>query len=72
MVGKILLYIEESEQSEGLANKIGVFQIRLGGLDGVVIPGKVCIFYPYLSSETVFLDLKLTRDCYINMTISFS
>ena len=49
MIRKILLHLEDFEQSEGLTNKSGLFQIQLGGLEGVATPEKVCniYFYPH-------------------------
>ena len=35
-------------------------------------PGKFCNFSPQLNLEIVFPALKLTRNCYLNMNISFS
>ena len=34
----IFAYWKESEQSEALANKLGLFQIQLGGLGGSTTP----------------------------------
>ena len=40
----IIAYWEESEQSEALANKLGLFQIQLGCLGGRATSGKFCKF----------------------------
>ena len=41
-------------------------------LGGAGKPGKFCNFSPLLNLEIVFPALKLTRNCYLNMNISFS
>ena len=41
-------------------------------LGGNAKPGKFCNFSPLLNLEIVFPALKLTRNCYLNMNISFS
>ena len=38
---------------------------------GIATPGKFCNLSPLLNLETVFPALKLTRNCYLNMNISF-
>ena len=38
---------------------------------GVTTSGRLCIFYLYLSLETVFPAIKLIQNCYINMNIYF-
>ena len=55
-------------------NKCGLFQIQLGdgGSGSGPILGKFCRIYSHLILETVFAGLKLTKNCYINMNISFS
>ena len=66
MIGKIL-HIEESEQSEGLANK---FPNTFRGSRGS--RSNCSQFSPHLNLGTVFPVIKLTQICYINMNISFS
>ena len=58
------MHIEESEQGEEFANKFGLFQIQLGGLEEVRTPQKFSIFHPHLSLEAVFPSLKLTQYLY--------
>ena len=41
-------------------------------LGGATKPGKFCNFSPLLNLKIVFPALKLTRNCYLNMNISFS
>ena len=72
VIGKILLHIEESEQSKELAKRFNLFQIQLWVLVGVTTPRKVSNFYPHLSLNTVFSAFKLTQDYYVKMNISFS
>ena len=54
-----------------LANKFGLFQKQLGGLEGVGAPGQFCNFYPHLSLEAVFAAPKLTQNCCVNINIFF-
>ena len=55
-------------------NKCGLFQIQPGegGSGSGPILGKFCKIYSHLILEPVFAGLKLTKNCYINMNISFS
>ena len=66
-----IAYWEESEQKEVLANKFGLSQIQLGILVLVTAPGTFCSFSPLLSLERAFPALKLTENCYLNMSIYF-
>ena len=66
-----IAYWDETEQREVLLNKFGLSQIQLGRLGLGATPEKVCIFSPRLSLETVVSALKLTKNCYVNMSISF-
>ena len=70
----IFTYWVQSQQSEVWVNKCGLFQIQLGegGSGSGPILGKFCKIYPHLILEPVFAGLKLTKNCYINMNISFS
>ena len=61
------LHIEQYEQRKGLTSKFSLFQIHLGDLVGVAIPGNVCNFCPRLNLEKVFMELKLTQNCYANV-----
>ena len=65
-------YWGESEQSDQLATKFGLFQIQKRGLRGIATSGRFGNFYLYLSLENVFPAIKLTQNCYINMNISSS
>ena len=67
----ISAYWEESEQSETLGDKYGLLQIQLGSMEGRN-PKTFCGLYHRLSLKTLFPELKLTKNCYINMNISFS
>ena len=68
-IGKNVAYWEESEQIEALAKSL-VFPKYSWGSGCVEMPGKFCNLFPHL--ETAFLALKLIKNCYINMNISFS
>ena len=59
MIRKILLDLEEFEQSEGLANKSGLFQIQFTGLEGVATPEKFCniYFHPPEACKQYFQNL---------------
>ena len=59
-------------ESKALANKFGLSQIQLGGLGKSHNPRKFGNFFAHLNLETVFPALKLTQNCYKNMSISFS
>ena len=61
------LHIEQYEQSKGLTSKFSLFQIHLRDLVGVAIPGNVCNFWSHLNLEKVFIELKLTQNCYTNV-----
>ena len=63
--GNIIVYSEESKQSDMQANKYGFFQIYFGDLRVNVPLGKFGHFYYNLSLETGFLALKLAQNCYI-------
>ena len=65
-------YWEESGRIEVLANSFGFSQIQLGILVLVTTLGKFCNFSPFLNLERAFPELKLTENCYLNMSISFS
>ena len=67
-----IAFWEESEQREVLANKFGLSQIQLWILVLVTTPEKLCNFCPVLSLKRAFPALKLTENCYSNMSISFS
>ena len=55
-----------------VANNFDLLQIHFGGLGGVATPGKVCKFSPHLTLESIFPELKLKQNFYINMKIFFS
>ena len=67
-----ITYWEESEQIQVLANNFSLSQIQLEILVLVTTPGKFCNFSPLLNLERAFPAIKLTENCYLNMSISFS
>ena len=64
-------YWEKSQQSEVMEKKFGLVQTQLWDLGRVAMPGKFCSFSPLLNLETVFLALKLARNCYLKWTFLF-
>ena len=71
---KVLLHIRKNQRKESIASldKCGLFQMQLTGLGGNAITGKFYIFCLHVILERVFPALKLTRNCCVNMNISFS
>ena len=51
---------------------IGKILLLVGGKILAIGKGKVCKISSHLILEPVFAGLKLTKNCYINMNISFS
>ena len=68
----IIAYSKESEQSEVLGKQVWFVPNTFGGLRVSLTSGKCGHFYFHLSLETIFPALKLTLNCYINISVSFS
>ena len=62
----------ENAASKVFLNKFGLSQIQLGEGWGAAALEKFCNFSSLLILETVVPALKLTRNCYLNMSISSS
>ena len=73
MIGKILLFIGGRILAKrGVVEQVRFVPNTVGGSGSVPILGKFCKISSHLILEPVFAGLKLTKNCYINMNISFS
>ena len=68
----IVAYSEQSEQSEGEGEQVWFVLNLYEGSEGWCLPRKIWLFYSHLSLQTVFPARKLTQNCFINISISFS
>ena len=66
----IFAYWLESKQSEVWVNKSDLIQLQLRSLNPIL--GKFCKFYSHLILGPLFPGIKLTKNCYIDVNISFS
>ena len=73
MIGKILLFIGGRILAKlGVVEQVRFVPNTVGGSGSGPILGKFCKISSHLILEPVFAGLKLTKNCYINMNISFS
>ena len=73
MIGKILLFIGGRILAKrGVVEQVRFVPNTVGGSGSVPMLGKFCKISSHLILEPVFVGLKLTKNCYINMNISFS
>ena len=73
MIGKILLLIGGRILAKrGVVEQVRSVPNTVGGSGSDPILGKFCKTSSHLILEPVFAGLKLTKNCYINMNISFS
>ena len=73
MIGKILLLIGGRILAKrGVVEQVRFVPNTVGRSGSGPILGKFCKISSHLILEPVFAGLKLTKNCYINMNISFS